>query len=562
MSRVAVEHNNTVEFECPASIIPLLSSLAATHSVQIYLISHSGKLESIQGIQPGPIGLLETAQFRDYSVVTESDYIWVLLDGCYEVILDPEVDEKIKDAHRQALSNGTLFAGFSHDGIQYTIDFTSLEMSETNSPLTRPLEHRPSSWYYAVPETGSIERCEDQHSAMIEEMYRYGGSHITMGGTEYTFMFSTGMSFQIDASTSKKFPIARYPQVTSTPCSPCELKINLQLKGSYESLLMVVSQLNELCQHQYYCHTFSFPFPVDGNLQQIVLHQVANITRRYCVSAQYDLIDNHITVTLKGARNYIEKVASFIYTMLDAELQKYLQKYVAPFTFELQQHIAFLNAKLQEYAASSSTRNESWPNGWKPHRKGADFDTVPVEEGSKEWEHVLECMKQTLPQVTIVALERVQNLPLWQKYALEKKQMQRRNVGEVNEKSLFHGSSHINPYKIASSVRGVDFRYSKGGIWGKGAYFAVNASYSDKTYAHKTQISENKQLLLVQVLTGKSYSYKTEENRSLTRPPDLPGAKAGELYDTVNGETNGSLVYVVYDHDKSYPAYIITYKPN
>ena len=34
---------------------------------------------------------------------------------------------------------------------------------------------------------------------------------------------------------------------------------------------------------------------------------------------------------------------------------------------------------------------------------------------------------------------------------------------------------------------------------------------------------------------------------------------ADERYDSVHGKSRGSDIYVVYDHDKAYPAYLITY---
>ena len=563
MSQEAVHHTTSLEYECPASLVPLLCDLAVAHSIKISLISHAGNLENIS-LPAGPTGLLETAQLKDYSVLMESDYVWVIVDDCGECF-NPEVDQKIKAAYRQGHSNGMLFAGFSHNGIQYTIDFTSLRISQPNSSVTRLLQQIPPFWYRVAPETVLIDR---EHSAIIEEVYCYGGSQVAMGGTQWTFFFSPDESYQIDLATFRKIPIARHPPVTSTPSNPCELRVNIVLQGECASVLAVVSQLNQLCQ-SCYSYRFSFPFPVDGSSQHIALHQVANITRRYCVSAQHELTDNHISVTLQGADIYVESVASLLCDMIATEWQKYvapytaeLQQYATLLDAELQQHITSLNAKVQQYVTNLGVPNESWPSGWKPHARGEDYQLVPVQEGSQEWQEVLEDMKQTLPQVEIVGLDRVQNWPLWQKYTLEKKQMSKRNVGEVNEKSLFHGSRKTKPKDIAFSLRGVDFRYSKKGMWGAGAYFAVNASYSDQTYAHKPN-SKDRQLILVQVLTGKSYPYKGETNPDLIMPPELPAAKNdGERYDTVNGETGGSTVYVVYDHDRSYPAYIITYRPS
>ena len=157
-------------------------------------------------------------------------------------------------------------------------------------------------------------------------------------------------------------------------------------------------------------------------------------------------------------------------------------------------------------------------------------------------------------------LHRIQNRQLWDKYALEQKHMSERNDGKVNEMKLFHGTRKTDPKVIVQAVRGIDFRYSRRDhplLWGAGAYFAVNASYSDR-YCCIDNSSGMKQLLLVRVLTGYSCHYGKRNDPDLRKPPPLSQGNH-VLYDTINGYTNGSTVYVVYDHDRPYPAYLITY---
>ena len=66
-----------------------------------------------------------------------------------------------------------------------------------------------------------------------------------------------------------------------------------------------------------------------------------------------------------------------------------------------------------------------------------------------------------------------------------------------------------------------------------------------------------KQLLLVRVLTGYSCRYGKGNDPDLRKPPPLSQG-SHVLYDTVTRYTNGLTVYVVYDHDRAYPAYLIT----
>ena len=50
---------------------------------------------------------------------------------------------------------------------------------------------------------------------------------------------------------------------------------------------------------------------------------------------------------------------------------------------------------------------------------------------------------------------------------------------------------------------------------------------------------------------------KTGQDSRLTMPPLKPSSSE-DRYDSVHGITHSTSIYIVYDHDKSYPAYLIT----
>ena len=96
-------------------------------------------------------------------------------------------------------------------------------------------------------------------------------------------------------------------------------------------------------------------------------------------------------------------------------------------------------------------------------------------------------------------------------------------------------------------------------MWGTGTYFAVKAKYSDANYAYHSSVG--KQLILAKVLTGETY--RSPPNQELKKPPVKNHSAemfVNELYDSVSGNTNDSDIFVIYDHDKAYPEYLITYK--
>ena len=181
-----------------------------------------------------------------------------------------------------------------------------------------------------------------------------------------------------------------------------------------------------------------------------------------------------------------------------------------------------------------------------------DIELRLLKKHSTEWSKVAQLFHTTLPQKYIVKIERIQNRWLWEKYYQHGDRMKRKNNDVINEKFLFHGTRKNPPSNIYKDEEGFDMRFSRAGMWGNGNYFAVNASYSDN-YAHRTP-DGTQQMFLAKVLTGRSIELPPDN--TLRLPPILQG---NTRYDTVNGETNGSRVYITYSNDKAYPFYLISY---
>ena len=196
-----------------------------------------------------------------------------------------------------------------------------------------------------------------------------------------------------------------------------------------------------------------------------------------------------------------------------------------------------------------------YPDNWA--KQDGDFLLDLLDQQSSEFLAIESLFHQTLTR-RIVRIERIQNRPLWCKYNDCSRRMMKTNEGKLGQKMLFHGTRTTNPEKIYKGSASFDMTFSQQGMWGKGNYFAVNASYSD-TYAHRE--SPYEQMLLAYVLTG--FSYTSHANSLLTRPPLRSGTVGDNTvqhqYDSINGCTLGSTVYITYENDKAYPAYLITY---
>ena len=200
--------------------------------------------------------------------------------------------------------------------------------------------------------------------------------------------------------------------------------------------------------------------------------------------------------------------------------------------------------------------NMSYPNEWEPQNKNIELKVL--KKHSEEWSKVSRKFHATLPQKYIVKIERIQNIWLWEKYYQHRDRMKRKNDGKINEKLLFHGTRDTSPSSIYKDEVGFDMRFCNAGMWGIGNYFAEKASYSDK-YAHRLP-DDIHQMFLAKVLTG--ISIELPPNKELRMPPIMETDSEMEgnfRYNTVNGETKGSRVYITYDNDQAYPFYLISY---
>ena len=206
---------------------------------------------------------------------------------------------------------------------------------------------------------------------------------------------------------------------------------------------------------------------------------------------------------------------------------------------------------------TTANDNNIVSSNWTPQKNFLGL--TPIDRSSKEWVQIKDRVHHTLKEANIIDIQQIHNKWLWDAYAQSRLRLSAKNGGitNINEMLLFHGTRQTRPEQIYNSEKGFDFRFSNQGLWGEGAYFAVNAQYSDR-YAYEPS-SGRRQFFLAMVLTGESYS--CGEDRSLKKPPLKERNKmfTDERYDSVHGKTGGSDIYVVYEHDKAYPAYLITY---
>mmetsp|Transcript_1974 Transcript_1974/g.2066 ORF Transcript_1974/g.2066 Transcript_1974/m.2066 type:complete len:482 (-) Transcript_1974:127-1572(-) len=169
---------------------------------------------------------------------------------------------------------------------------------------------------------------------------------------------------------------------------------------------------------------------------------------------------------------------------------------------------------------------------------------------------------QTLPHSQIKSIQVIQNMSLWTMYSSRRELVIQKykdwTLDGPVEKYLFHGTSNTDPALVFNGEQGFDFRYSRDDcVWGRANYFAVNASYS-QAYSFPLK-SGYRQMFCARVCVG--YPKIMDPDSSLKMPPLIEANDPTMRHETVQGYTNGSVVYMTYENALSYPEFLITYKP-
>ena len=436
----------------------------------------------------------------------------------------------------------------------YSFDFKAMQQTNISTGNARamkrlcPLEVEEGSsdiiqWYFKNDKE-NFQKYNEEESQQLEEWYQNGtNGRLRIGKFIYSFDFND--MTQCNTRTNTTRAIKRQgPEVVEVAE---KAKVPVTLCGPQECIDRVVVRLQAKLDGCLQNDTLKIKSPTSS--LEATLRKIAHKH-----SIKLELIrtttDGGKSAQLYGLKELVKEALT--------EMQKCLL------------------AQMEE-AASSGMITVQKPKEWQPQKNTVEI--FVVQEGTKEYQHVISQFTRTMPNATVCCIERIQNQYLWEKYSNHRALLHKKNSGQVNEKELFHGTRNNDPKQIYDSEEGFDMRFSASGMWGQANYFAVNASYSD-SYAHQGICSkvqrQTKQMFLAKVLTG--ITYECASDSKLRMPPEKPsfvpatrasyvpatGASNIQLsqvrYDTVSGKTNGSDVFMTYDNLKAYPAYLISYE--
>ncbi|XP_052645560.1 zinc finger CCCH-type antiviral protein 1-like isoform X1 [Harpia harpyja] len=210
--------------------------------------------------------------------------------------------------------------------------------------------------------------------------------------------------------------------------------------------------------------------------------------------------------------------------------------------------------KIRKGQRDSSIPNQVCPVHWDQSAlPDLGYKAVEVSNTTSEYNRIKQLFHQTMKSYKVLKIQRIQNPSLWKVFQWQKEQMKRENGGkEVSERLLFHGTKIS--FVEAICVHNFDWRIcgSNGTNYGKGSYFARDASYS---HAYCQPAVKTNIMFVARVLVG---DY-VKGNAAYVRPP-TKSVDGLRFYDScVDNELNPS-IFVVFEKYQIYPEYTIEYK--
>ena len=452
------------------------------------------------------------------------------------------------------------------NSVQYTVDFDSMTQRNDKTLFKRKIKkdvvmveeeeepHEIVEWRYQADDDAFVPYSE-VNSNVIEKIYQkeIANHRILINSRQYHFDL-TSMS-QVNVLSGFRRKIQRHVhKIQHDKDDHVDQRLldtfAISIRGLHDELVTAEKVLVDTMNAYIQAETIG---DIPANLPKELREKFQSLARDNRVMTEWlDSSDEDScqTLTLRGVSYKVQEM----YIAVHKELIKFKS----------------LEKPGQNYSFSK-------PPYWE--LQTSDVQVFHVIKECDEWKNVEIKFKATMPSSTITDIQRIQNELIWKRYSFHKQYIEEKNKGTVNEMNLFHGSRENKPEDIYSGECGFDMRYSRQGMWGHANYFAVNASYSHRyayredslisrlTYfqrfpsisstIHSQPMNLTRQIFLAMVLVGEYY--ECSSNSSLIMPP-LKSQSTKSRYDSVKGETNGSEVFMTYDNEKAYPAYLISYQ--
>ena len=201
------------------------------------------------------------------------------------------------------------------------------------------------------------------------------------------------------------------------------------------------------------------------------------------------------------------------------------------------------------------------PEYWDEVSDPSVAERVTVRTGSDEYRRVSTAFLLTLDrsQFTIHSIERVQNMELWRTYAAKRESIcEREDAADAARNYvrnwLFHGCPSDVVPKILQQGFNRSFCGANATLYGKGVYFARDASFSTYPLYCKPDAEGVQTCFLVRAAVGEWCKAKRDD---IT--PGVRDEAKNILYDSTVDNLQNLSIFVLYHDAQTYPEYIVRF---
>jgi len=245
--------------------------------------------------------------------------------------------------------------------------------------------------------------------------------------------------------------------------------------------------------------------------------------------------------------------------------------------------------KVLQQAVGSDAGTLEPPSHWDPINDPTVVQLHHLKRHDPECVALVDTFRSTLGNHTVshIRVDRIQKLAMWQSYVVKRRTICVRDIKQNKEKKkkgeketkvhpdideaeqrdkaiqrfercwLWHGTTADVKDKIMQQGFNRSFCGKNATFYGKGVYFARDASYSsNKLYSVPDPNNGNMQYILAcRVVVGE---YSKGVMNALT--PNVRDVKTHTLYDSTVDDPPDPKIYVTYHDAQAYPEYLISFK--
>ena len=216
----------------------------------------------------------------------------------------------------------------------------------------------------------------------------------------------------------------------------------------------------------------------------------------------------------------------------------------------------------QQARQAQQLERQKYPDTWRMSQPGRpEHGRFELPADSREFQDVAASFMRTMQAgVRIVSIERVQNVRLWQLcdvklksiVSREKEQDESRPESRFERVWLFHGCHPDVVPKIVEQGFNRSFCGRNATVWGKGVYFARDASYSASPQYSTPDAHGHQHIFACRVVVGEYCLGKCD-----ARTPDERSGHT--LYDSTVNDLRRPSIFVTYHDAQAYPEFLIKF---